>query len=148
MANVDEKFKAEGACRLCERPRSGEGGRQLTRHRLVPGRFGGRYEYANTVPLCVPCHRAVEGESPVDRRMLRTKLWSVEVAHVLEHMGSVWLEAMYPKGAGPALRFQEADDLAPAHLKARAKPRQVPNRWTVGEYLKHTRPWGVKAGGS
>ena len=138
MVNVHDKIKAEGRCRLCERPSKGEGGRQLTKHRLVPGRFGGRYEYANTVPLCVPCHRAVEDESPVDRRMLRTKLWSVEVAHILDHMGAVWLAAMYPKGAGPALRFHEADALAPESRRAMLKERMGryrPHTWTVGDYV-------------
>lgn len=138
MVNVHDKVKAEGRCRLCERPSKGEGGRQLTKHRLVPGRFGGRYEYANTVPLCNPCHIDVEDPSPVSRRMLRTKLWSVEVAHIMEHMGPEWLDAMYPKGAGPALTFAEADALAPdsrrAMLKER-KPRVSPHSWTIGDYI-------------
>ena len=164
MVNVHDKMNAEGRCRLCERPsakgrkdREGfnmdpAGARQLTKHRLVPGRFGGRYEYANTVPLCVPCHRDVEAPDPVARRMLRTKLWSVEVAHILEHMGAVWLAAMYPKGAGPALHFNEADALAPEEKRSRLKerrankPRSQAHSWTVGEHLRVTgqdnlQPW-------
>lgn len=153
MVNVHDKLKAEGRCRLCERPNKGEGGRQLTKHRLVPGRFGGRYEYANTVPLCNPCHIDVEAEDPVARRMLRPKLWSIEVAHVMEHMGSVWLEAMYPRPSGPGVTFAEADGFAPESLRERLKPRRTHTQahsWTIGDRLRVTgqddlQPWDAAA---
>jgi len=135
VVNVIDKLKAEGACRLCDRSSKGVGGRELTRHRLVPGRFGGRYEYANVIPLCNTCHIAVEGESPVDRRMLRPKLWPIEIAHVLEHMGEEWFEAMYPRPSGPAITFREADALAPYELPPR-KPWQPKHTWTVGDRLR------------
>lgn len=98
------KLAAEGACRLCER--SSEL-RPLTRHRLFPGRKGGRYVYKNVVPLCRPCHDAVERDVNA-RRMLRPKLWPSEIGYVIANMGHEWLDEVYPRpaqsGAGQLAR--------------------------------------------
>ena len=80
-SRVDEKFRAEGACRLCRRASSV---RPLTRHRVFPGRFGGRYIPINCVPLCRPCHDDVDHKHYVTRmrarKMLRASLWPSEIA--------------------------------------------------------------------
>lgn len=89
-AQVDTKLRSEGRCRLCERTRDV---RPLTRHRVVPGAFGGRYIAVNCVPLCRPCHDLVDHKDhrvrhPA-RRMLRASLWPVEIAHAKEYSGVV-----------------------------------------------------------
>lgn len=111
---VVDKFKAEGQCRLCERPARGNGGRALTRHRLVPGRHGGRYVTVNCIPLCRPCHDEVEEQDPVARRMLRPKLWPVEIAYVIKTLGEQWFELMYPRPAAMGLQRYQVDELARA----------------------------------
>lgn len=87
-AAVAGKLDAEGRCRLCRRSKRV---RPLTRHRLVPGRVGGRYEWANVIPLCRPCHDLVDHRDPDERRrarrMLRASLWPVEVAYARAHVG-------------------------------------------------------------
>ena len=123
MAIVD-KFKAEGQCRQCERPERGVGGRQLTRHRLVPGRLGGRYVMQNVVPVCRSCHDELEEQDPLARRMLRPKLWPLEIAHVIEEVGYEWFNAMYPKPAAMEIERRKADVLARRTLVA---PRQMWN---------------------
>lgn len=102
--SVVAKLVAENACRLCERP---AGVRKLTKHRLVPGRLGGAYEYRNVVPLCNSCHVAVENDVGV-RRMLRPKLWPIEVAHAISRCGKPWLDRTYPV---PAAHVENAGDL-------------------------------------
>ena len=81
----DTKVIAEGRCRLCERPWTI---RPPTRHRIVPGRRGGRYVPPNIVPVCRPCHDLIE-DDPTVRRMLRARLWPEEVAHALRHWPTV-----------------------------------------------------------
>lgn len=80
--DVDEKFRTEGRCRLCLRPGSI---RPLTRHRIVPGAFGGRYVPENCVPLCRLCHDLIDNRDryarATARRMLRAVLWPIEVAY-------------------------------------------------------------------
>ena len=111
IVNVQEKLAAEGQCRLCERPAKGKGSRTLTRHRLVPGRYGGKYTVANVVPLCNICHIEIEAEDAVARRMLRPKLWPMEVAYVLRRMPEQWFELMYPKPATMSIDRYEVEQL-------------------------------------
>lgn len=122
---VTAKLKAEGACRLCRRDARV---RPLTRHRIVPGRYRGRYTPPNCVPLCRPCHELVDGwnrlEGPMvtaerrsARRMLRAALWPVEVAYAI---------ANWPVGQpGELLTF---DDLYP-----------IPTR----ELVERSRTWST-----
>jgi hypothetical protein len=98
------KMLAERRCRLCERPAEQ---RKITKHRLVPGRLGGRYIAANVVPLCWPCHESVERDVET-RRMLRPKLWPEEVAHVIGWLRQPWLDRMYPMPA--AARLEAVDE--------------------------------------
>jgi hypothetical protein len=111
--SVADKMKAEGQCRLCGRLNKGNGARELSRHRLVPGRHGGEYVVANVIPLCRRCHDDIEAQDPVVRRMLRPKLWPMEVAHVLRRMpqGEQWFELMYPKPTQPSLRMNQVEEL-------------------------------------
>jgi 5-methylcytosine-specific restriction endonuclease McrA len=97
VVGVDEKIKAEGQCRLCERTN-----RKLTRHRIVPGRrpWRGIYVWQNVVPLCWPCHAAVEDDVNA-RRMLRARLWPVEVAYATRRMWGAFDE-LYPVPAAHA----------------------------------------------
>jgi len=98
------KLREEGRCRLCLRSRSV---RRLTRHRLVPGREGGEYAYANVVPLCRPCHDLVDGctmrarkrDRALWRAMLRRVMTDAEVAYVQRVMGDGWLRENYPTHA-------------------------------------------------
>lgn len=99
---VDGKHRSEGRCRLCRRPSSV---RPLTRHRLIPGAFGGRYEPANCVPLCRPCHDDVDNRDYADRRrarrMLRAVLWPEEIAHArrapMSRNGRFAFDLAYPR---------------------------------------------------
>lgn len=109
--SVAEKMKAEGQCRLCWRKDRGSGGRELTKHRLVPGRHGGEYIVANVIPLCRRCHDEVEREDPLSRRMLRPKLWPMEVAHGKKKLGEEIFELMYPKPAAMSLRMRQVEAL-------------------------------------
>lgn len=109
--SVADKMKAEAQCRLCSRLNRGSGARELTKHRLVPGRHGGEYIVANVIPLCRRCHDDVEAQDPVTRRMLRPKLWPMEVAHVLKRLGDQWFELMYPKPAQPSLSMNKIEEL-------------------------------------
>lgn len=101
---VDEKLRAEGQCRLCQRSN-----RKLTKHRLVPGRrpWRGRYVWQNVVPLCWPCHDAVERDEQA-RKILRKLLWPVEIAYAkglmknFNHDTGYWadnFDALYPPSA-------------------------------------------------
>lgn len=81
----DTKVVAEGRCRLCERLWDV---RPPTRHRIVPGRHGGRYVARNIVPLCRPCHDLIEADASA-RRMLRARLWPGEVSYGLRHWPTV-----------------------------------------------------------
>lgn len=111
-AAVDLKFRAEGRCRLCQRPSYV---RKLTRHRVVPGRFHGTYTPNNCVPLCRPCHELVDHWDPSlrlpARRMLRALLWPVEHAYATSHLrfrfvqGVSAFDTMYPR---PAREFVAA----------------------------------------
>lgn len=104
------KLREEGRCRLCQRPPAV---RPLTRHHLVPrswfapqlqGLDGDdwfrlwrlRDADANIVPLCWPCHRAVERDDPHARRMLRKVLGSAEVAYAVAVRGRAWFDARHP----------------------------------------------------
>lgn len=108
--SVAEKLKAENQCRLCERRHKDIGPRELTRHRLVPGRHGGEYIVANVVPLCRCCHDAVEAQNADARVRLRPKLWPMEVAHVIRRMSEEWYDLAYPKPAFRAALLREADE--------------------------------------
>lgn len=96
-AAVDLKFKAEGRCRLCLRPRAV---RALTRHRVIPGRIRGPYTPANCVPLCRPCHEMVDHWDPSirepARRMLRACLWPSEIGYALGR-SAYWFNRWYPR---------------------------------------------------
>jgi hypothetical protein len=98
------KCREEGQCRMCKRP---DTIRPLTRHHLVPlGWFRRSPRYspirnadANIVPLCEPCHRAVERSSPAHARVeLRRLLGPHEVAFIIQTAGKVWLDWRYPPG--------------------------------------------------
>lgn len=119
--SVAEKMKVEGQCRLCGRLDRGKGARELSRHRLVPGRHGGEYIVANVIPLCRRCHDDVEAQDPVARRMLRPKLWPMEVAHALKRLGEQWFDLMYPKPAQASLRMSQVEIL----LGMKEEPVQV-----------------------
>ena len=127
--NVAEKMKAEGQCRLCGRLNRGSGGRELTKHRLVPGRHGGEYLVANVIPLCRRCHDDVEAEDPSARRMLRPKLWPLEVAHAIKKMEEPWFDLMYPKPAMMSLRLRQVDELT-------VKVREAQGNSGSAEYAK------------
>lgn len=107
------KLRQEGRCRMCERP-SAE--RRLTRHHLVPRAwFAPRLAAlsgddwfqlwrlrdcdANIVPLCWPCHQAVERDGPPARRMLRKVLGAAEAAFAVAVRGQAWLDERYPASA-------------------------------------------------
>ena len=98
------KLREEARCRLCLRARKV---RPLTRHRLIPGREGGSYEYGNVVPLCRPCHDLVDGctnrarkrDRQLWRAMLRRVLTDAEVHYVRRVMGDGWLRENYPTHA-------------------------------------------------
>ena len=109
--SVADKMKAESQCRLCGRLNRGSGGRELTKHRLVPGRHGGEYIVANVIPLCRRCHDEVEAQDPLSRRMLRPKLWPMEVAHAIKKINQEWFDHMYPKPAVQSLSMNEVDRL-------------------------------------
>ncbi len=132
--SVAEKMKAEGQCRLCWRKDRGSGGRELTKHRLVPGRHGGEYVIANVIPLCRRCHDDVEAEDASARKMLRPKLWPMEVAHAKKRLGEQWFELMYPKPAAMALRARQVEALLALEREqqgnAPGKPREKKRRPT------------------
>lgn len=107
------KVKLEGRCRMCRRPSSV---RTLTRHHLVPqvwfrrlvqqleaeGNDQRAWEIrmlrdadANIVPLCVPCHKQVEGDTGY-RRMLRKLLDPVEATFCVKVRGLRWFDLYYP----------------------------------------------------
>lgn len=115
--SVADKIKAEGQCRQCSCSEKssgalkGRGVRELSRHRLVPGREGGEYVMANVIPLCRKCHNEVECQNPEARRRLRPKLWPMEVAHIIKYMGEEWFELMYPKPTAVSMNLREVDAL-------------------------------------
>ncbi len=98
------KVRAEGVCRSCLRSRHV---RRLTRHHLVPQSWFHVQAFhrgentrvrdadANIVPLCIPCHEAVE-EDVEARRMLRRVLTQAEVAFCVQVRGLEWLDRRYP----------------------------------------------------
>lgn len=95
---IDLKLDAEAACRLCLRTREI---RRLTRHRLVPGAYGGSYVADNVIPLCRPCHDLVDNrwlsaERRQARRMLRAVLWPSEIAHARRRR--IWRTPRHPFG--------------------------------------------------
>lgn len=126
-AAVDLKFKAEGRCRLCLRPRSV---RPLTRHRIIPAPLRGPYTPNNCVPLCRPCHELVDHwDSSIRdpaRRMLRAVLWPAEIGYALAR-SSYWFDRWYPRpprelvldqrqalaAVGPAPRIVHGKDCHP-----------------------------------
>lgn len=104
MGSPRDKREREGRCRLCARPKQV---RRLTSHHLYPVRRRGRapdgfdlHDERNTVPLCSPCHRAVEkalifrGEREL-LAMLRRSL-TVEEVDYLQLIPHGWLDRHYP----------------------------------------------------
>lgn len=99
------KLAQEKACRICHAKR------ELTRHHLIPHAWfmGQTHEIkalrnanANIVPLCVSCHRIVDGiRDPVSRLQkraaLRGALATVEVAFIIQVLGKTWFEEQYPR---------------------------------------------------
>ncbi|SRR5258708_31060805 len=114
------KCREEARCRMCLRPASV---RKLTRHHLVDQAwFKKRMALAdgaewmrlwrlrdcdvNCIPLCEPCHRAVE-EDALARRMLRKALGGAEAAFAIQLRGARWFNARYPaarEGRSPRVR--------------------------------------------
>ena len=101
-----EKITQEKQCRICPETHA------LTRHHLVPHAWflsekGARFKpvrnaNANIVPLCVSCHRIVDGvRDPVGRLQkraaLRAALGTNEIAFVIQVRGQEWLDAHYPR---------------------------------------------------
>lgn len=124
---LDLKFRAEGRCRLCQRLGSV---RQLTRHRIVPGAFGGAYVPANVVPLCRPCHDEVDNRNLRDRlrarRMLRAVLWPVEIAHATRR---TWHAAAH--AAVPARRWN-FDAAYPRPPRELVEERRAASHYALG----------------
>lgn len=100
------KVRREGRCRTC----GAAGG--LTRHHLVaeswfrrhPG-VPHRHHPDNIVPLCVYCHRVVDGFIGIGpasdrqrekRRVLRSAMLEAEVEFVVRVRGRQWLDHHYP----------------------------------------------------
>lgn len=96
----DAKVRSEGRCRLCLRSWTV---RRPTRHRIVMGRDGGRYEPVNVVGLCRPCHSEVDhwdlSRRASARRMLRASMWPVEVSHAIRRLGRGGFDRAYPRPA-------------------------------------------------
>lgn len=135
--SVADKMKAEGQCRLCGRLNRGSGARELTKHRLVPGRFGGEYIVANVIPLCRRCHDDVEAQDPVARRMLRPKLWPLEVAHAIKKLSQEWFDLMYPKPAMPSVRMNKIEELLELPVQKPRESRQTGEDWSYTQALIH-----------
>lgn len=135
--SVADKMKAEGQCRLCSRLNRGSGARELSRHRLVPGRFGGEYIVANVIPLCRRCHDDVEAQDPVARRMLLPKLWPMEIAHAIKKINQEWFWLMYPKPAMMSVLMREADEAAVPYSIPAKKLRQTGDDWSYAQALLH-----------
>lgn len=100
--NVRAKLAQEGCCRICTATSN------LTRHHLVPeswfrknSHVSGRHNPWNIVPLCVYCHRVVDGTNSSirrreKRRALRATLTAREVGFVVAVRGGDWLDRNYP----------------------------------------------------
>jgi hypothetical protein len=100
-----KKVAAEGRCRTCPATSATA---EISRHHLVPqswfyGHPGvkGCNARANIVPLCLRCHRIVDGSrASVARRLkrceLRETLTREEVAFVEHVRGRGWLDHHYP----------------------------------------------------
>jgi hypothetical protein len=101
-----EKLLMEARCRICHERYD------LSRHHLVPHSWflaeeneslrQVRNANANIVPLCVSCHRIVDGvNAPVSRlkkrSALRRALGSNEIAFILQVRDRDWLDEHYPK---------------------------------------------------
>lgn len=113
--------REEGRCRMCLRPAAV---RPLTRHHVVPRAWLSRSRprlyvlrnvAANIVPLCRPCHDAVEAD-PAARRLLRKVLAPDEVAFALAVAGS-WFRRHYPDAAAPAAAARPRRAEAPHHKR-------------------------------
>lgn len=112
------KVREEGRCRMCQRPSDV---RPLSRHHLVPQSWFRaqprlaplRHADANIVPLCDPCHRAVEERGSHARVELRHLFGHVEVAFAIQLRGREWLDARYPAG-GPNRSAPIRADMLPA----------------------------------
>jgi hypothetical protein len=95
------KVHEEGRCRMCLRPSSV---RPLTRHHLLPLAWFRRRPKraplanadANIVPLCWPCHCAVEEIGSHARVELRRSLGAAEIAFVIAVAGQAWVDRRYP----------------------------------------------------
>jgi hypothetical protein len=80
--------------------------RPITRHHLVPQAYfltynepfrGLRNCDACIVPLCRPCHDAVERhKNHDDRKMLRKVLMQDEIAFCIQVRGKAWFDKRYP----------------------------------------------------
>lgn len=107
------KVAEEGRCRMCLRPAAI---RQVTRHHVVKQAWWRRHTFllsgrgsgwrlvpqhvvrdcdAAIVPLCAPCHVAVENEVGA-RRMLRKVLGAEEAAYAISLRGRSWFDSRYP----------------------------------------------------
>jgi hypothetical protein len=98
------KLASEQRCRICH------GRRELTRHHLIPHAWFMSQDHevkrlrnanANIVPLCVSCHRLVDGvRDPVlrlqKRSALRGALATVEIAFIIQVLGKPWFDEHYP----------------------------------------------------
>lgn len=106
MSGGAAKVRGEGRCRVCG------GGVDLTRHHLVPESWfrkhpeqPNRNHRDNIVPLCVYCHRVVDGFIGIGpapdrqrekRRVLRAAMHPAEIAFVVRVRGRQWLDHHYP----------------------------------------------------
>lgn len=99
------KVASEKRCRICHARRD------LTRHHLVPHAWFMSHDpeikrlrnaNANIVPLCVSCHRLVDGTlDPVSRLQkraaLRGALATSEIAFIIQVLGKNWFDDHYPR---------------------------------------------------
>lgn len=144
-----KKCSDEGRCRLCERWWEQ---RAPTRHHLVPqswfvgrrfvigsSRLGSkaldRYLVrdvdANIVPLCSPCHTAVENDGEA-RKMLRKRLGAAEATYVIAMRGREWFDLRYPATVHVLWRPDDDPDPEPPSRPLKVKMREVD--WSNTDY--------------
>lgn len=103
---TEHKMRAEGHCRMCQRPASV---RPLTRHHVIPESWFLRQPmklrvirnaHANIVPICRPCHDLVDNREQHERedarRMLRRSFSQAEIAFSIQVRGQKWFDHEYP----------------------------------------------------
>lgn len=62
--NKKQYKRSAGMCRICKDDRYVV----MDVHRIIPGRDGGKYTEANSVPICCKCHRLLDdGTIVIDR---------------------------------------------------------------------------------